>query len=35
MLNLTEDHLDRYAGLAEYGAAKARIFMARVSGLEP
>src|SRR5439155_559058 len=27
MLNLTEDHLDRYAGLAEYGAAKARIFI--------
>ena len=27
MLNLSEDHLDRYAGLAEYGAAKARIFM--------
>jgi UDP-N-acetylmuramoylalanine--D-glutamate ligase len=26
LLNLTEDHLDRYAGLAEYGAAKARIF---------
>jgi UDP-N-acetylmuramoylalanine--D-glutamate ligase len=26
MLNLTEDHLDRYAGLAEYGAAKARVF---------
>jgi UDP-N-acetylmuramoylalanine--D-glutamate ligase len=26
MLNLSEDHLDRYAGLAEYGAAKARIF---------
>jgi UDP-N-acetylmuramoylalanine--D-glutamate ligase len=26
MLNLTEDHLDRYADLAEYGAAKARIF---------
>ena len=26
MLNLTEDHLDRYAGLDEYGAAKARIF---------
>jgi UDP-N-acetylmuramoylalanine--D-glutamate ligase len=26
MLNLTEDHLDRYAGLADYGAAKARIF---------
>jgi UDP-N-acetylmuramoylalanine--D-glutamate ligase len=27
MLNLTEDHLDRYAGLEAYGAAKARIFM--------
>ena len=27
LLNLTEDHLDRYASLAEYGAAKARIFM--------
>ena len=26
MLNLTEDHLDRYAGVAEYGAAKARVF---------
>jgi UDP-N-acetylmuramoylalanine--D-glutamate ligase len=26
VLNLTEDHLDRYAGLADYGAAKARIF---------
>jgi UDP-N-acetylmuramoylalanine--D-glutamate ligase len=26
MLNLTEDHLDRYASLEEYGAAKARIF---------
>jgi UDP-N-acetylmuramoylalanine--D-glutamate ligase len=26
MLNLTEDHLDRYAGLADYGAAKARVF---------
>jgi UDP-N-acetylmuramoylalanine--D-glutamate ligase len=26
MLNLTEDHLDRYASLAEYAAAKARIF---------
>ena len=26
MLNLTEDHLDRYATLEEYGAAKARIF---------
>jgi len=27
MLNLSEDHLDRYAGLAEYAEAKARIFM--------
>ena len=27
MLNLSEDHLDRYAGLAEYAAAKARVFM--------
>ena len=26
MLNLTEDHLDRYSGIEEYGAAKARIF---------
>ena len=26
MLNLTEDHLDRYAGIEEYAAAKARIF---------
>jgi len=26
VLNLSEDHLDRYAGLDEYGAAKARIF---------
>jgi UDP-N-acetylmuramoylalanine--D-glutamate ligase len=27
MLNLTEDHLDRYASLEEYAAAKARIFI--------
>ncbi|HZO02530.1 MAG TPA: UDP-N-acetylmuramoyl-L-alanine--D-glutamate ligase [Burkholderiales bacterium] len=27
MLNLTEDHFDRYTGLDDYGAAKARIFM--------
>jgi UDP-N-acetylmuramoylalanine--D-glutamate ligase len=27
MLNLTEDHFDRYASLEDYGAAKARIFM--------
>lgn len=26
MLNLSEDHLDRYAGIEAYGAAKARIF---------
>jgi UDP-N-acetylmuramoylalanine--D-glutamate ligase len=26
MLNLSDDHLDRYADLGEYGAAKARIF---------
>jgi UDP-N-acetylmuramoylalanine--D-glutamate ligase len=26
MLNLTEDHMDRYATLEEYGAAKQRIF---------
>ncbi len=26
MLNLSEDHLDRYAGMREYAAAKARIF---------
>jgi UDP-N-acetylmuramoylalanine--D-glutamate ligase len=26
MLNLTEDHFDRYSGLGDYGAAKARIF---------
>ena len=27
LLNLCEDHLDRYDGLEEYGAAKARIFL--------
>src|SRR5206468_12861903 len=26
MLNLSEDHLDRYASVRDYGAAKARIF---------
>ncbi|MCC7486975.1 MAG: UDP-N-acetylmuramoyl-L-alanine--D-glutamate ligase [Burkholderiales bacterium] len=26
MLNLSEDHLDRYAGLADYAAAKERVF---------
>ncbi|MGH8689381.1 MAG: UDP-N-acetylmuramoyl-L-alanine--D-glutamate ligase [Burkholderiales bacterium] len=29
LLNLSEDHLDRYAGLDEYAAAKARIFLGR------
>ena len=29
LLNLSEDHLDRYAGLAEYAEAKARIFAGR------
>jgi UDP-N-acetylmuramoylalanine--D-glutamate ligase len=29
MLNLSEDHLDRYAGLAQYAEAKARIFMGK------
>jgi UDP-N-acetylmuramoylalanine--D-glutamate ligase len=32
MLNLSEDHLDRYAGMAAYAAAKARIF--RGSGVQ-
>ncbi len=27
VLNLSEDHLDRYAGMEDYAAAKARIFM--------
>ena len=27
MLNLSEDHLDRYAGLAQYAEAKARVFI--------
>lgn len=29
LLNLAEDHLDRYDSMAEYGAAKARIFAAQ------
>lgn len=32
LLNLTEDHLDRYPGMAEYGAAKARIFHGQRKG---
>jgi UDP-N-acetylmuramoylalanine--D-glutamate ligase len=27
ILNVTQDHLDRYAGIEDYGEAKARIFM--------
>jgi len=29
VLNVSEDHLDRYAGMAEYAAAKARVFAGR------
>jgi UDP-N-acetylmuramoylalanine--D-glutamate ligase len=32
ILNLTPDHLDRYGSLAEYGAAKARIFLNQREG---
>ncbi|RKG93464.1 UDP-N-acetylmuramoyl-L-alanine--D-glutamate ligase [Corallococcus terminator] len=32
ILNLTPDHLDRYASQGEYGAAKARIFMNQQAG---
>jgi UDP-N-acetylmuramoylalanine--D-glutamate ligase len=32
VLNLSEDHLDRYAGMADYAAAKARIFLAGADG---
>ena len=31
LLNITEDHLDRYATFADYAAAKARIFAAQTS----
>ncbi len=31
LLNLTEDHLDRYASFAEYGATKERIFAAQTA----
>jgi UDP-N-acetylmuramoylalanine--D-glutamate ligase len=27
LLNVTEDHLDRYAGIGDYAAAKARVFL--------
>jgi len=30
VLNITQDHLDRYAGMEEYAAAKARVFMNQV-----
>lgn len=29
ILNVSEDHLDRYAGMAEYAAAKARVFQGK------
>ena len=29
VLNISEDHMDRYAGLADYAAAKARVFAGR------
>ncbi len=32
LLNITEDHLDRYANFADYAATKARIFAAQTSG---
>ena len=32
VLNLSEDHLDRYAGMAGYAAAKARIFLTGTDG---
>lgn len=32
VLNLSEDHFDRYAGMADYAAAKARIFLAGADG---
>lgn len=32
VLNLSEDHLDRYPGMADYAAAKARIFSGRAGG---
>ncbi|MDE2366072.1 MAG: UDP-N-acetylmuramoyl-L-alanine--D-glutamate ligase, partial [Betaproteobacteria bacterium] len=32
VLNLSEDHFDRYAGMADYAAAKARIFLAGAEG---
>ena len=32
ILNVTQDHLDRYHDIAEYGEAKARIFMNQQQG---
>ena len=34
VLNISEDHLDRYAGLEEYGAAKARIFISNADSTQ-
>ncbi len=34
LLNLSEDHLDRYDSYAAYGAAKARIFAGRGTGVQ-
>ena len=32
VLNLSEDHFDRYAGMGDYAAAKARIFLGNAGG---
>ena len=34
VLNLCEDHFDRYAGMQDYAAAKARIFLGEGSGVQ-
>ncbi len=34
VLNVSEDHLDRYAGMQEYAAAKARIFLGDSEGVQ-
>jgi UDP-N-acetylmuramoylalanine--D-glutamate ligase len=31
VLNISEDHLDRYAGMDDYAAAKARVFQGRAA----
>ena len=35
VLNVSEDHLDRYPGIAEYAAARRGFFRARSAGAEP